>query len=475
MSENALSAALRNAAARGDAWARIREGDRTTTVATLDCAASDVATELLRSGVTQRARVGLVVENTSAHIAALFGIWRAGAVAVPLNPRLLDAEADALLAHVGATARLEVDAGTGAPNIQSAPGADEGEDSDDEPDAVVAYTSGTTGRPKGVRLTHVNMLAAAMAVARTRRDGPESVAVVASPLCHNPVFVSHYLARLLTGGTLVLGGFEPARVARVIREQGVTDLPLVPAMIEPLLASGVSAASSLAKVTVGSAVTPMHVKEALAERFPNAEILEAYGQTESTDGLTMTTGREALIRAGTVGRAHASFEIGVRRPDGAASDVGGSGEVVARGPMVMRGYWNDSAQTEAALRDGWLHTGDLGRIDADGFLYITGRLKEIVITGGENVSPEEVEVVLSRHPDVRGAVVFGTPHERWGEQVTVAVISDVDIALDDLREFARPHLAGFKLPRALVRVREFPRTSAGKVRRGELRDRYAPG
>ena len=141
----------------------------------------------------------------------------------------------------------------------------------------------------------------------------------------------------------------------------------------------------------------------------------------------------------------------------------------------MRGYWNDSAQTEAALRDGWLHTGDLGRIDADGFLYITGRLKEIVITGGENVSPEEVEVVLSRHPDVRGAVVFGTPHERWGEQVTVAVISDVDIALDDLREFARPHLAGFKLPRALVRVREFPRTSAGKVRRGELRDRYAPG
>jgi len=468
-----LGDALAVARRRGRSWAPIVEDARRTDVVTLDAAASAIADDLRRHGVVPGARIGLAVENSAPHIAAMFGVWRAGATLVPLNPRLTTGEADGLLAHARSVLELRVDARGGEHTVVPRAASPAGGGAPPGPDddvAVLAYTSGTTGRPKGVVLTHANMLWAAAALIKTRRDSERSVAAVVSPLCHNPIFVSHYLARLLSGGTVVLGAFEPQRIVRLIRDAGVTDLPLVPAMIGPLLDSPeLRDVSRVAKVSVGSALTPMEVKQTLAERFPNADILEAYGQTESTDGLTLTVGREALERHGTVGRPHALFAMGVVTPSGAACAPGEQGEIVARGPTVMRGYLDDAEATAAALHDGWLHTGDLGRMDEDGFVYITGRLKEIIITGGENVSPEEIEAVLARHPAVAEVAVFGAPHERWGEQVTAAVIARGPLSCDELREFARPHLAGFKLPRELVVVDALPKTSAGKVKRRELR------
>lgn len=469
-----LGDALTIARLRGRRWAPIVEDDRRTDVVALDAAASAVAADLARHGVAPGARVGLAVENSAPHIAAMFGVWRAGAALVPLHPRLTAGEADGLLAHAGARVVLRVAARDGTWRVEPfAAGAGRALGDEGARDvAVVAYTSGTTGRPKGVVLTHANMLWAATALLRTRRDHERSVAAVVSPLCHNPIFVSHYLARLLSGGTVVLCAFAPERIVRLIRDEGVTDLPLVPAMIGPLLDSPeLTDVSRVVRVSVGSALTPMAIKERLAARFPNADILEAYGQTESTDGLTLTVGREALERPGTVGRPHAPFAMAITTPDGAPCAPGEQGEIVARGPTVMRGYLDDPEATATALRDGWLHTGDLGRMDEDGYVYVTGRLKEIIITGGENVSPEEIEAVLARHPAVAEVAVFGAPHERWGEQVTAAVIARGPLSCDELREFARPHLAGFKLPRDLLLVDALPKTSAGKVKRRELRDR----
>jgi fatty-acyl-CoA synthase len=467
-----LGDALANASRRGPRWAPLVEGDRRIEIASLDREADATAHELVASGAGPGARIALRVRNTAGHLAAMFGVWRAGGVLVPLSPRLTDAEVDGLLAHASVCRMLEVDdAGRRSLASRAASPATDGATGSDAL-AAIAYTSGTTGRPKGVELTHANLLWAAAAVARTRRDDVHSVAVAMSPLCHVPVFVSHYLARILTGGTVLLGSFDAERVASLIRDHGVTDLPLVPAMVDRLLASALSGGESLRKVTVGSAHTPMSVKQALAERFPQAEILEAYGQTECTDGLTMTVGREALERPGTVGRPHALVVVATQSPEGRMLEPGERGEIVVRGPTVMRGYLDAPELTAEVFRDGWLRTGDLGRFDADGLLFVEGRLKEVIISGGENVSPDEVEAVLATHPAVVEVAVFGARHARWGEQVAAAVVSRGPLTAEDLREFARPRLASFKLPRDLVLVESLPRTSAGKVKRAELRERY---
>jgi acyl-CoA synthetase (AMP-forming)/AMP-acid ligase II len=467
-----LGEALANASLRGPRWSPIVEGDRRIEIASLDREADAVARDVVASGTGPGARIALRVRNTAAHIAAMFGVWRAGGVLVPLSPRLTEAEIEGLLEHASVTRVLDVDAaGVHALTARAARTTEESALGSDAL-AVIAYTSGTTGRPKGVELTHANLLWAATAVARTRRDDAQSVAVAMSPLCHVPVFVSHYLARLLTGGTVLLGSFDPDRVASLVRDHGVTDLPLVPAMVDRLLASARSGGETLRKVTVGSAHTPMAVKQALAERFPRAEILEAYGQTECTDGLTMTVGRDALERPGTVGRPHTLVVVATLSADGRVLGPEERGEIVARGPTVMRGYLDAPELNADVFRDGWLRTGDLGRFDADGHLYVDGRLKEVIISGGENVSPEEVEAVLATHPAILEVAVFGARHERWGEQVAAAVVSRGPLSAEDLREFARAKLASFKLPRDLLHVESLPRTSAGKVKRAELRERW---
>src|SRR5581483_10653961 len=339
--------------------------------------------------------------------------------------------------------------------------------------AAIAYTSGTTGAPKGVMLTHANLLWATLACGQARGDGPDGVGACLSPLTHVPVLVSHLLCRVLVGATAVLvEKFDVAAVLEAVERHGVTDLPLIGGMVFDVVARGAVPAAvrrTVEKVSVGGAPTPMESKRALAAIFEGAEIIEAYGQTESTDGVTMARGPAVFDRPGTVGRANPFVAV---RTLGAPGE---EGEIVVGGPTVMRGYWRDPAATAAAIRDGWLHTGDLGRQDADGFVYVTGRVKEVIISGGENVSPAEVEDVLRAHPEVADVAVIGTPHPRLGEQVTAVVVRRDGSAVDAaaLVAFAGARLAGFKKPRRVEFVAALPRNAANKVQVGLLRERFA--
>jgi fatty-acyl-CoA synthase len=345
--------------------------------------------------------------------------------------------------------------------------------------AAIAYTSGTTGSPKGVMLTHENLLWATLACAQARGDTSASVGACLSPLTHTPVLVSHLLCRILLGATAVLfERFDLGTVLDAVERFGITDLPLIGGMVFDVTAAGGVAPAvreRVRKVSVGGAPTPMDAKRALRDIFPAAEIIEAYGQTESTDGVTMARGTSVFDHPGTIGRVNPHVAVAIAGAHGAIARFGEEGEIVIGGPTVMAGYWRDRAATKAAIRDGWLRTGDLGRRDADGWFEITGRVKDLIITGGENVSPVEVEAVLRAHPDVADVAVIGTPHPRWGEQVTAVVVARPGAALDGARlaAFAGERLAGFKKPRRIEFVAALPRNAANKVETGVLRERFA--
>lgn len=345
--------------------------------------------------------------------------------------------------------------------------------------AMLAYTSGTTGTPKGVMLDHANLWWSALACATARDDRPEGVALCLSPLTHTPVFVSHLLCRILTGQTAVLiEKFDVDTILEQVERHAVTDLPLIAGMVFSLIERGHIPAKvrrSVTKVSVGGAATPMPAKEKLAALFPQADVFEAYGQSESTDGVTMARGGTVFSKPGTIGRPNPFVAVDVLRTDGTLAEAGEEGELVISGPTVMRGYFRDAKATRAAMSGSWLRTGDLGRRDADGYLFITGRAKDLIITGGENVSPIEVESVLRRHPGVADVAVIGTPHPRWGEQVTAVVVpvAGRTLAIEDLLEFSGRHLSAFKKPRRVELVPALPRNAANKVQTALLKEQFA--
>jgi fatty-acyl-CoA synthase len=472
--------------------------------AELAAAVDDLAAWLATRGLGVGHRVGVLGANTPALAATLYATWGIGAVAVPIGARSTAEEVARLLEHARAAAlftdtgrvdlareaataagvpvyvcnvdlplapRLVRRAGQRAARTPARP----------RPEALaaIAYTSGTTGTPKGVMLTHANLLWATLACAQARGDRADGVGACPSPLTHVPVLVSHLLCRVLLGaGAVLFEKFDLAAVLEAVERFGVTDLPLIGGMVFDVVAMGSlppAARRSVEKVTVGGAPTPMEAKRALARFFDGAELIEAYGQTESTDGVLMSRGMSVLEREGTVGRTNPHILVAVERPGGGLAEPGAEGEIVVRGPTVMAGYHRNRAATAVALRGGWLHTGDLGRRDEDGYFYLTGRVKDLIITGGENVSPVEVEAVLRAHPDVADVAVIGTPHPKWGEQVTAIVVprAGARLAGEALSAFAGTRLSGFKKPRRIEFVAALPRNAANKVETHLLKAQFS--
>ncbi len=478
-------------------------GGHVRTFGELAAATDELCAWLARRGVGAGSPVGIMAANEPAIVAMLYAVWGLGGVAVPISARSTSGEAARLLTHARARlllcdpARTDVarDAATSAgvpaivcgPDLPLAPkllrrsGAGRATPArapSADRLAAIAYTSGSTGAPKGVRLTHGNLLWATLACAQARGDVPDGVGACLSPLTHVPVLVSHLLCRILLGARAVLlEKFDVPAVLDAAERFAVTDLPLIGGMVFDVLAQGSVPAGvqrTVRKVSVGGAPTPMASKRALAALFADAEIIEAYGQTESTDGVLMARGTSVFDHEGTVGRMNPHVHVAIRRADGTLAAPGEEGEIVVGGPTVMQGYHRDPGATAAAVRDGWLHTGDLGRCDDGGFFFLTGRVKDLIITGGENVSPAEVEAVLRAHPDVADVAVIGTPHPRWGEQVTAIVVCRDGAVLDgpQLGDFAGTRLAGYKKPRRIEFVATLPRNAYNKVQTHVLRQQF---
>lgn len=466
-------------------------------------AVEDLAEWLARRGTGAGQHVGVMLPNTPAMAATTYALWGVGAASVPIAVRSTADEAAQLLVHARAAALIcdadrcetgraaAASAGVPLVVVEATPplrprlarrtaAARTARPRTPRPQdvAVLAYTSGTTGAPKGVMIPHANLLWSALACASARGDTQDGVGASLSPLTHTPVFVSHLLCRVLLGGTTVLlERFDVPALLESVERFAITDLPLIGGMVFDVVALGdvpEPVRRTVRKVSVGGAPTPMGAKRELARIFSAAEIIEAYGQTESTDGVTMARGTSVFDRPATVGAANPHVVVAVRRADGSLAEPDEEGELVVAGPTVMAGYYRDRAATAAAVRNGWLHTGDRGCRDGDGYFYITGRVKDLIITGGENVSPVEVEDVLRTHPDVDDVAVIGTPHPKWGEQVTAVVVTRAGAALDGntVVAYAAARLAGFKKPRRVEFVEALPRNAANKVMTGVLRERF---
>ncbi|TFL16608.1 class I adenylate-forming enzyme family protein [Jannaschia formosa] len=441
--------------------------------------AARLAGALRARGIAPGDRVAIWAKNAPDWLVALLGIWWAGAVAVPVNARLHPAELDWILGDSGAAAVItdRPEGRDGAiplgalPQGEALPLVSRGP----EDIAWLFYTSGTTGRPKGVCITHGMLTAMALAYpVDVDPLSPEDAAVYAGPMSHGAGLYS--LPHLLAGARHVVpeGGFDPAALLRLTAEVGRASMFLAPTMVQRLLAAARAAgdrAPGIRTIVYGGGPMYLADLEAALDWF-GPKFVQIYGQGECPMAITALPRAEIAdrdapgwaARAGSVGRAQSVVEVAVEAAPGAP------GEILVRGAPVMPGYWGNPEASAKALRDGWLRTGDIGRLDAEGYLTLVDRSKDLIISGGHNVYPREVEEALLTHPEVDEASVIGVPDADWGERVMAVIVGTAEEAALDAH--CRARIAGFKLPRRYAFVAELPKNAYGKVLKTELRARF---
>lgn len=456
------------------------------------------AAALAKRGIGRGDRVALLAPNSDHLVRAVLACWWLGAVACPLNirwstPELAHALQDSEAALLLVDASLAALAPTSGPALVGLSALEE-EGARLEPladtrtggDALAAilYTGGTTGRSKGVMLSHANFWSASMTRAAELNNAPDSVSLLVAPLFH-VAGLGRLVGQLIAGGHCVtMAQFRPAAVIEAIAEHRIGDIIVVPSMLQSLLddpSFTPERVRSLNRIAFGAAPMPPDLLDRALAAWPNAEFFQAYGLTETAGAVCINLPANhrpearALGLLNAVGRAGLGAEIIVADERGRELPRGEVGEVLARGPMVMQGYWRNPEATACALRDGWLHTGDAGRMLSDGHLFIVDRLKDMIISGGENVYCAEVEAALRSHPRVAQAAVIGVPDARWGEAVHAVVVmaGDADASADELRAWCRERLAGYKCPRGISFLRELPMSAAGKVLKNVLREQVS--
>ena len=445
-------------------------GDRRWTWASLDREVSRVAGALKAVPVAPGERVAVLGANDPATVILLFALRRVGAALVPLNVRLTAAELRTQRERVRPRLLLADDARREVlPGALPLDGWDRSTDTSNEDlgdpgaDWALLFTSGTTGRPKAARLSvgALDALARASAANLGPRAGDRW-------LCNLPLFHVGGLGMAIRcahdGAALVLHPrFDAEAAVRAVRDDGITHLSLVARTLEECLDAGLQPGRLRAVLVGGGPVPPALVERARGAGIP---VLLTYGLTEACS--QVTTERPGEADARTAGMPLPGLEVRILDGEGRPVPEGGEGTIAVRGPTLMRGYLDDDAATAAVLRAGWLHTGDLGRLDGRGCLTVLARRTDLILSGGENVYPAEVEAVLATHPGVAEVAVVARPDGRWGQVPVAVVVPRPGSSLDDLRAWARARLAGFKVPAEVVPVPGLPRTAAGKVDRAAV-------
>src|SRR4051794_36028527 len=466
------------------------------------------------------ARVAVMMPNSPELLETLFAVWTAGATTSPLNARLTreeiqyqvtDCEAKVFIVGSEFTEtalglRDELGVESFVLQSEAVPGPDHYGDGlvglgdlrdrhagKRPPDpgtldtdvAWLAYTSGTTGRPKGAMLSHGCLTFVAVSwLADLQRLEPEDVALVAAPLTHGAGIMA--LAFVMKAATQVLAhGFDPAKILATIEQEQVTHTWMVPTQIRMILDSPALETADLSTLkTIVYGGAPMYVedlKEAIGRIGPI--FVQLFAQTESPMTGTYMRAQDHILegpgseRLASCGHARSGMEVAVLDEQQRRLPVGETGEICIKGPALMNGYWNRPDATAETLRNGWLHTGDIGRMDDHGYVYILDRTKDMVISGGLNVYPREIEEVLLRHPAISQAAVIGVPDAKWGEAVKAGGVADGATGLSeaDVIAFTAEHLAGYKKPKSVDFVADLPKTTYGKIDKKAIRAPYGEG
>ena len=422
---------------------------------------------LLRSqGLGRGSRLAIQLPRCLALLELHLACLAEGIATLPMNPRYTDHERDwilgdaepALVVDDPMLARTQLDA--------SLPYDGPVEATDDDI-ALLCYTSGTTGRPKGAQIRHANLRATIAALHDAWAFTPDDVLLHALPLFHiHGLVVAQHVALWAGCTTHWLAKFDADRILDVLESGEATVFMGVPTFYNRLLATGRCGQLPIRLLTSGSAPLPARVWHEIRQRF-GQEVLERYGMTEV--GIVLSNPYEGLRVPGSVGKPVGQTRVRVVDEDDQDCAVGEVGQVLIAGPSVFRGYLNRPRATETALRGGWMHTGDLGLIDERGYVHLRGRSGDLILVGGFNVYPPEVEAVLLDHPAVDQAIVIGVPDDDLGERVVVAVILNEDIPVASLREFAASRLTAYKVPTEIRRVDAYPRNAMGKVQRAVMR------
>jgi len=449
--------------------------------------------------------VGLLAHNCTEFLETIFAANYLGAIAMPINWRLAVPEVRYILDHSGARALVcdasllelaneatgglestlvracvsaakvdgwtrlgDLRAGSRVPARARAAGDDVHR---------LMYTSGTTGRPKGVMITHANLAWKSLAHMVELGITSDDLGLACGPLYHVGALDLTTTTLIAAGATTIIHrAFDAGDVVDEIERSRVTTVWLAPAMVNAILGlPGIERRdlSSVRLLIDGGEKMPVPLIERLRKTFPSAWFADAYGLTETVSGDTFLDKANTLEKLGSVGRPCLYLEVDIWDEQGASLPAGARGEVVLRGPKVFKGYWRDPDATRAAFAGGWFHTGDVGIRDDDGYLYIVDRLKDMIVSGGENIASSEVERVLYEYGAVLEAAVVGRPDDRWGEVPVAHVVlrPDVTATADQLIEHCRRHLARFKVPKEVLFLDALPRNPSGKVLKRDLRQR----